>query len=174
MGPTSELHENLTKIRRRCAAASPAPWTVERDGDGAAVIRTGRAEGENRLIVRRDHEPASEADVRFIALARTIVERLVDAVERGEAGTFSAQELDEIDAAVAGASSPPWVPFLESTQPIGGSSVIWIGGERDDEPDMYVWLGEDRRAAPDPDVEFIAQARQDVPELLAAARQLRR
>jgi hypothetical protein len=69
--------------------------------------------------------------------------------------------------------SPPrsW-PFLESIEPIGGPSVIWVGGERDDEPDMYVWLGEDRRAAPDPDVDFIAHARQDVPELLAAVRKL--
>jgi hypothetical protein len=165
---------NLPKIRRRCAGASPAPWTVERDGDGAAIIRTGRTEGENRLIVRRESEPASDFDVRFIALARMVLERLVDAVERGDAAGFSAQELHEIDAAVGAASAPPWVPFLESTQPIGGLSVIWVGGERDDEPDMYVWLGEDRRTAPDPDVDFIAHARQDVPELLAAVRQLRR
>jgi hypothetical protein len=112
--------------------------------------------------------------VQFIALARTVVERLVDAVERGDAEAFSPQELDEIDAAVAASSLPPWMPFLESNQPIGGPSVIWMGGERDDEHDMYVWLGEDRRAAPEPDVAFIADARQDVPELLAAVPQLQR
>ena len=172
MNPKTGLHEKLAEIRRRCAAASPPPWTVERNGHGAAIIRTGAADGENRLVVRREREPASDADVRFIALARAVTERLVDAVERGDAGAFSAEELDEIDAAVEGASLPPWKPFLESTEPIGGSSVIWVGGEREDEPDMYVWLGDDRRSASDPDVDFIAHARQDVPELVAAVRRL--
>jgi hypothetical protein len=77
----SELQENLPKIRRRPAAAGPAPWTVERDGDRASIIHTQTAGGENRLIVTRELEPASDADVRFIAIARTVIDRLVDAVE---------------------------------------------------------------------------------------------
>jgi hypothetical protein len=77
---------------------------------------------------------------------------------------------DKIEHAMNEASEPPWMAFIEDDQPIGGTSVIWIG-ESDDEPDMYVWLEDD--IAPGADVDFIAHARQDIPSLVSTVRRLK-
>ena len=72
-----------------------------------------------------------------------------------------------IERRAAAASPPPWKAFLASDGGVAGSSVIWVS-DRDDEPDMYLWL--DGAIAPDADFEFVAAVRQDVPRLLEAVR----
>jgi hypothetical protein len=71
-----------------------------------------------------------------------------------------------IDAVANRAAPGPWTAFIEEVQPIGGPSVIWVGG--DDDPDMYLWLG--TKIASPGDVNFVAHAREDVPTLVEAIR----
>lgn len=51
---------------------------------------------------------------------------------------------------------------------MGGDSVIVVS-ESDSEADMYLWMGPD--LASSEIFRFVAEARQDVPALLAATRQ---
>lgn len=127
------------------------------------------ADGEERpMRVTRDRAPASEADVRFIASARADTERLLAHVQGGP--PLSPEDLSEIEERADRASPPPWLPFLESEGGIGGCSAIGVS-YRDDEPDMYLWVGDD--LAPDADFAFVAAAREDIPKLVAQARRRR-
>jgi hypothetical protein len=63
------------------------------------------------------------------------------------------------------ASPGPWRAFLEEDGGLGGSSVIWVT-DGDEVPDLYLWL--DGRPASGADFEFVAEAREDIPRLLAA------
>lgn len=157
----------LNDILRRLALASPAPWTVSHDSEGLTHIVTDRSEGENRLYIKRDLDPADDDDIRFIAMARNIAPRLAEALVTGDYASLSENELDEIEFVTDRASPGPWMPFIEQTAPIGGCSVIWVSGE-DDVPDMYVWLGES--IADSADIDFIANARTDIPGLVTAIR----
>jgi hypothetical protein len=159
----------LDGIRRRLEAASPQPWTLAFDVDGSRYIQTSREGDESRLFVKRDLDPASDADLEFIALARNALPRLVQAVGSGQTDLVTPAELDAYEHAAARATVGPWTPFIEEREPIGGSSVIWAGG--DDDPDMYLWLG--NTIAPAADIEFVAHARQDVPDLAAELRRRR-
>jgi hypothetical protein len=55
--------------------------------------------------------------------------------------------------------------FLESDGGGSGSNVISVSDA--EEPDLYIWRGE--QLASDADFEFVAAARQDIPQLLAEA-----
>lgn len=156
----------LAAIRRRLAATAPGPWKVERDVSGAPRIRTG---GDHEIVIWRDFEPAGEADVEFIALARNLLEPLVEAAASGEVESIGAGELDRLEVAAQRATPAPWTPRLEDEPGQGVGSFIEVEGE--DRPDMYVWRGED--FAPAADVELIANARQDVPRLVMELRRLR-
>lgn len=160
----SDLVGALAEIRQRIAAASPAPWTVEADSNGFKHIRVGTADGA-RLTVTRDQKAGDDADLEFIALARNVLPRLVNAL-LGKANAVTIDELDKIDAVTDRATRGPWRAFVEEVQPIGGPSVIWVGGN--DDPDMYLWIGS--KIAPPGDVTFVAHAREDVPALVAEIR----
>jgi hypothetical protein len=156
----------LDQISRRLQGATKGPWTVESDPGIGRYIQTGRSQGESRLRVKRNLNPASDEDIEFIAIARQALPRLIQALESGRTDLVSPAELDEYEEAASRATPGPWTPFIEELQPIGGSSVIWVGGEND--PDMYVWLGSE--IAPAGDVDFVAHARQDVPDLIVELR----
>ncbi len=162
----TELDERLRALRGRISGVDLPPWVLDTDTAGTRLILTGRTEGENRLYVELDVDAAGEDDMAFIALARNVLERLAEAVER-DPHLISPQELDEIEAVTARASTRPWIAFLEDRQPIGGSSVIWVGGEEAG-ADMYLWYGNDM--APSSYFDFVAHARDDVPDLVAALR----
>lgn len=162
--PRALSQRELDEIARRAQGASPMPWTLASDLERGDFIIAG-SEGQFQIQVKRDFAPASTEDLEFIAHARQDVPRLVDAIRTR--GTLSDAELDAIEARAARASEPPWVPFIEDEQPIGGSSVIWISDDPA-APDMYIWLGP--VIAPREDVAFIANARQDVPALVTEAR----
>ncbi|MGH3937222.1 MAG: hypothetical protein ACRDTG_01090 [Pseudonocardiaceae bacterium] len=156
-------------VKRRIAAASPEPWLVSRDEQGDRMITTGRSD-RGRLYIKRDLAAASDEDFAFIALARSALPRLLEAVTTGDFNALTTDELSEIEAVLARTSAGPWTAFLEETQPIGGCSMIWVGDEAD-APDMYVWLEDN--IAPAGDIEFIAAAREDLPDLLSEIRYLR-
>lgn len=124
-----------------------------------------------QFYIKHDEAPASDADIEFVALARDVLPWLLDALVHGNQDAVTDEELDEIELVVAHASAGPWTTFLESRQPIGGSSVIWVGDEAH-AADMYVWLEDE--IAPDGDIEFIAAAREDIPDLLTEIRFHRR
>jgi hypothetical protein len=98
-------------------------------------------------------------------MARGDGERLL-AHLRGEAQLIRT-ELDEIEGRASCASPAPWIPFLESEGGLGGCSAIGVS-DRDDEPDIYLWVGE--CLAPDADFAFVAAAREGIPRLVAEAR----
>src|SRR5437588_11291478 len=160
---------DLTSIRQRLAGSAPAPWVVERDASGAR-IRTAAAGAQNEIVIWRDFEPAGDADVEFIALARNLMDKLVEAADRGTVDIVSQEELARLEAAARQATAWPWTPILGDEQPEGASSFIQVG-EDQGVADMYVWLGEE--FAPRADVELIANARQDVPKLVLELRRLR-
>jgi hypothetical protein len=59
---------------------------------------------------------------------------------------LSAEELDELEALVAGASPGPWRVFAGPG--IGGDHFIQLGGDDDAQPDMYVRHDGARRRSP--------------------------
>jgi len=157
---------DLASIRERLAGSAPAPWVVERDASGARRIRTAAEGVQKELVIWRDFEPAGDADVEFIALARNLMDKLVEAADRGAVDIVSQEELDRLEEAAGRATAGPWTPVLDE-QPEGASRFIQVEGDPE-LPDMYVWLGEE--FAPKADVELIAYARQDVPKLVLELR----
>jgi hypothetical protein len=152
----------LRDMRARAEAASGDAWRLDQQ-DGHPVVRVeagGRPTGVLRLM--RDLDPAGLADVDFVAHARTDLDRLIAALTGGP--DLPAATRAEIDARVRAASPAPWRPFLSDDGGVGGSNVIWVSDE-DDQPDLYLWLGES--PAPNGDYEFVAYARDDIPALLA-------
>jgi hypothetical protein len=76
--------EELDAIEARLGAASGDRWLLAHDDDGVAVVRVEHDEGtSSELPVMRDLDPASEADVAFVAHSRGDAERLTAAVRDG-------------------------------------------------------------------------------------------
>ena len=76
-------------------------------------------------------------------------------------------DLDAIAARCAAATPGPWRSFIEGRDHLGGNDFIQSGGDDDRSPDFEL-LGATRA-----DQDFIAEARQDIPRLLAEIRRLR-
>ena len=143
-------------------------WAEEIDGMSGGLglltylIEAGRT---SDLRVTRDGNPASAADVDFVTSSRDDLERLVAHARGGSPS--SAEQLDEIEERVRLAGPGPWHAFLQSDGGIGGTSVLRVSDE-DDEPDMYLWRGDE--LASDADFELVAAARNEIPRLIQAAR----
>jgi len=75
---------------------------------------------------------------------------------------LTAEDLQAIEARFEAASPGPWRSLIEGREQMSGSSFIMTGG-----PDIYL------SGATDPDHDFIAAARQDVPRLIREIRRLR-
>lgn len=127
------------------------------------LARQGASQAE--LRVTRDVDPASDGDVLFVGHAFLDIPRLLEVLESGS--PLPAGDAGGIDSRLASASPGPWTAFIESDGGIGGSDVIRVS-ESDSEADMYLWMGPD--PAPSAIFRFVAEARQDVPALLAATR----
>jgi hypothetical protein len=84
--------------------------------------------------------------------------------------SLSDADLDAIERRCLAASVAPWESFIEGREMSSGDSMIRVG--RGDEPDMYV--SRDAAPASAADLDFIANARQDIPRLLSEVRRLRR
>jgi hypothetical protein len=134
--------------------AGGRPRVVGRLGDRPVVIE-----------VRRDHNPAAAAEVEFVAGALADLRRLLGAVRSGE--RLSPEEIFSMESRVQATSPGPWTAFIESDGGQAGCDVIRIS-ERDDQPDMYLWIGSD--LAPSRLFRLVAGARQDIPALLALVR----
>ena len=78
-------------------------------------------------------------------------------------------DLDAIERRCLGASPAPWESFVEERDRFSGDSFIRVGGGS--EPDMY--LSRDNTPASAADLDFIANARQDIPRLLDEVRRVR-
>jgi hypothetical protein len=85
---------------------------------------------------------------------------------------ITADELDAIEQRAQRASKEPWMSFVEGRDHWGGDNFIRVGEPKDNEPDMYISRAQLRPASVD-DQDFIANARQDVPRLIAEVRRLR-
>src|SRR5260370_20436118 len=131
--------DGLTSIRQRLARSAPAPWVVERDASGAR-IRTAAAGARNEIVIWRDFEPAGDADVEFIALARNLMDKLVEAADRGAVDIVSQEELDRLEEAAGRARAGPWAPRPDE-QPEGASSFIPVGADPG-LPHLYYGPGE--------------------------------
>jgi hypothetical protein len=82
---------------------------------------------------------------------------------------LSQDELAQLEALVIAASPGPWKAFAGPG--IGGPDFISLGGDDDEQPDMYVL--HDTAPAPVADLDFIAAARNAVPRLIAEVRRQR-
>src|SRR5437764_14747830 len=102
---------DLTSIRERLAGSAPGPWVIERDASGAR-IRTAAAGARNEIVIWRDFEPAGDADVEFIALARNLMDKLVEAADRGAVDIVTREEQDRLEAAERRAAAGPWHAVL--------------------------------------------------------------
>jgi len=159
------------RIRERLRASSGTSWVAQLDDQMRPILRIAHANGTRAsLRVTRERSPASLADVEFIAHSHGDMGLLLDAFE---GRTKPDQAKLELIAGRCEAATPgPWLVSLESDGGTGGSSVITVTHD-DGEPDMYLWRGDDWTCwnttdlASDPDYEFVATARQDIPTLLA-------
>lgn len=157
---------DLAAVEARLTEASGERWELGTDETGLPLILVRFQDGHSEeMRVKRDFELAGEADVRFIAHARSDASRLIAAI-RGSS-SMSATDLDAIERRAAAASPEPWTAFIEAEGGLAGTDVIRVT-DRDDEPDLYLWLGSD--LAPSSDFRFVASARQDIPRLVAALR----
>ena len=93
----------------------------------------------------------------------------------------SSEELPEVEIAKieqrADSASPgPWQAFIEGRDHTSGDTIIRMGGLDMSMPDMYVHFsssGPTTVPVPDADLDFIANARQDIPRLVREVRRLR-
>ena len=81
---------------------------------------------------------------------------------------LSDEELARIEARCTAASSGPWVSYVEGRDHTSGSSFIMTGSPEHRGEDIEL------AGATVEDQDFIANARQDVPRLLAEIRRLQR
>jgi hypothetical protein len=85
-------------------------------------------------------------------------------------------ELAAIERRAAQASTAPWQAFVEGRDHTSGDTFIRMGGTDMAVPDMYISFsgpGPGVIRVPDADIDFIANARQDIPRLVAEIRHLR-
>jgi len=154
------------EIRARWEAVRDFAIEIASDSAGSAKILARLGASQAELRVTRDGDPASDGDVLFVGHAFSDIPRLLEALESGS--QLSAEDAAGIGIRAASASPGPWTAFIESDGGIGGCDVIRVS-ESDSEADMYLWIGQD--LAPSAIFRFVAEARQDVPALLAATRQ---
>jgi hypothetical protein len=156
----------LDEIRARWEAVRDTAVEITGGADGHAKLLAGHPASQVELRVRLERDPASDGDVLFVGHAFSDIPRLLTALESGS--SLRAEDAGGIGMRIASASPGPWTAFIESDGGIGGSDVIRVS-ESDGEADMYLWLGP--AMAPPAVYRFVAEARQDLPALLAAARQ---
>lgn len=156
----------LDEIRARWGAVRDIAVEIAGGPDGHAKLLAGHGASQVELRVMREGDPAGDGDVLFVGHAFSDIPRLLEVLESG--GLLPAEDAAGIGMRIASASPGPWTAFIESDGGIGGSDVIRVS-ESDSEADMYLWMGPD--LAPSAVYRFVAEARQDLPALLAAARQ---
>lgn len=78
------------------------------------------------------------------------------------------EELDEIERRCEAARPGPWTSYFEGRDHMAGSNFIRVGGDGESRGEDIELIG-----ATVEEQDFIAQARQDVPRLLAEVRRLR-
>jgi hypothetical protein len=153
----------LDEIRARWEAVRDIAIEIASGPDGHAMVLARQGASQAELRVTRDGDPASDGDVLFVGRAFSDIPRLLEVLETGS--LLPAEDASGIDSRLASASPGPWTAFIESDGGIGGSDVIRVS-ESDSEADMYLWIGAD--LASSAIFRFVAEARQDVPALLAA------
>ncbi len=156
----------LDEIRARWEAVRDIAVEIAGGPDGHAKLLAVHGASQVELRVRREGDPGGDGDVLFVGHAFSDIPRLLGAL--GSGGPLPAEEAAGIGMRIASASPGPWTAFIESDGGIGGSDVIRVS-ESDSEADMYLWMGPD--LAPSAVYRFVAEARQDLPALLAATRQ---
>jgi hypothetical protein len=153
----------LGEIRARWDAVRDMAVEIAGGRDGHAKLLAGHAARQVELCVRREGDPAGDGDVLFVGHAFSDIPRLLGALASGS--PLPAEDAGGIGMRIASASPGPWTAFIASDGGMGGSDVIRVS-ESDSEADMYLWLGPD--LAPSAVYRFVAEARQDLPALLAA------
>jgi hypothetical protein len=156
----------LGEVRARWEAVRDIAGEITSGSDGHVKILARHGASQVELRVTRDEDPAGDGDVMFVGHAFSDIPRLLDAL--GSGSVLSTEDAAGIGLRIASASPGPWTAFIESDGGLGGCDVIRVS-ESDSEADMYLWTGTD--LAPAAVFRFVAEARQDLPALLAAARQ---
>jgi hypothetical protein len=155
----------LDEIRARWEAVRDIAVEVTGGPDGHVKLLADDGASRAELRVTREGDPAGDGDVLFVGHAFSDIPQLLQALESGN--FLPDEDAAEMGMRIASASRGPWTAFIESDGGIGGCDVIRVS-ESDNEPDMYLWMGPD--LAPSAIYRFVAEARQDLPALVAATR----
>mgnify|MGYP003382515285 CR=1 FL=1 len=83
---------------------------------------------------------------------------------------MSETDLQQIEARCLAASPAPWRSMVEGRDHMSGDRFIMVGDGRQRESDLYVSRGLAPASVADQD--FVACARQDIPNLIAEVRRL--
>jgi len=132
----------IDEIMARWEAVRDIAVEIAGGPDGHAKLLAGHGASQVELRVRREGDPAGDGDVLFVGHAFSDIPRLLGAL--GSGSPLPAEDAAGIGMRIASASPGPWTAFIESDGGIGGSDVIRVSE---------------------------SEARQDLPALLAAARQ---
>ncbi|MFF4345542.1 hypothetical protein ACFY00_37240 [Kitasatospora sp. NPDC001540] len=88
-------------------------------------------------------------------------------------------ELDAMEKRIAATAPAPWWAWMETRHAIGGESFIQVTPDSDEDDEIYIrrYIGGRELGSPnaqlDADIDFIANAREDMPRLIAEVRRLR-
>lgn len=93
--------------------------------------------------------------------------------EDGRVDELTESELDLIQRRADAATLPPWWAWVEGRDGLSGDTFIGQGGHPQQSKDLYLQHRDGEGRVSDADVDFIANARQDIPVLLAEIRRLR-
>jgi hypothetical protein len=80
---------------------------------------------------------------------------------------LSEKELQEIELRADQSQNGPWKAYIEGRDHESGSSFIMTGSEEDRGQDIQL------SGATNADIDFIAHAKQDIPRLIKAIKELR-
>jgi hypothetical protein len=125
-----------------------------------------------RQWIRRDRE----ADHRMVAATNEASTTRPGSRLTADPDRLFREQLSTIEERAAAASPGPWESFVEGRDHNSGDSFIRTGGMNGDGPDLYIqhdFPDQERDvSAAIANQDFIAQARQDVPRLVAEVRRL--
>ena len=158
----------LAAIEERVAKASKGPWKALIEGrdhwGGDTFIKTGEARDSEHTSIELLGAPL--VDYEFVAHARedipTLLAELGMASSQPSDQRLGSDHLREIETRCLQATKGPWRSVMKSTDHAGASSIIKMSG-----------VDIELAGASDADRVFIANAREDIPFLVAELRRLR-
>jgi hypothetical protein len=148
----------------------------QKSSSGKVVRPAVEARCRARSTARRALQTPPSAAPRALMSERSSHENVV--VSHG-IEDYKLADLEQRAALAFAVAPTPWIAQLETRQPIGGESFIRLGDDPDLDQELYIrlYMGPNEIASPDVGldavVDFIVEAAQAIPRLIAEIRRLR-